>query len=138
MGWSCVIISTVNQKQHTQELLSNVLPFINTLSFDLNIRTLKRQRLVNVFVSNVVSTSTFPTQAMELQVSSSWQQDHCENISNAGYGTASFLITATGPLQKPSVWLLSCSSPMALQVRKPLKYCSWRFGNVACKAWEPV
>jgi hypothetical protein len=81
MGWSCVIISTVNQKQHTQELLSNVLPFINTLSFGLNNRTSKRQRLVNAFVSNPISASTFPAQAMELQVSSSRWHDHCKNIA---------------------------------------------------------
>jgi hypothetical protein len=58
---------------------------------------------VNVFVSNPVFASTFPMQAMELQVSSSRQEDHCENISNASYGVTSFLITATGALQKPSV-----------------------------------
>jgi hypothetical protein len=45
----------------------------------------------------------FPTQAMELQVSSSRQEDHCENISNVGYGATSFLIMAAGALQKPSV-----------------------------------
>jgi hypothetical protein len=53
-----------------------------------------------------------------------------EHFSNAGYGAASFLITVAGPLQKPLVWLLSCSSPMALQVRKPLEDYSWRFGNI--------
>jgi hypothetical protein len=58
---------------------------------------------VNVFVSNPISVSTFPTQAMELQVSSSRQEDHCENISNVGYGATSFLIMAAGALQKPSV-----------------------------------
>jgi hypothetical protein len=87
-------------------------------------------------------------------------------ISNACYGTASFFITAIGPLQKhfqcrlwrykfphygdrtiakTLVWLLSCSSPMALQVRKPLEVCSCCFGNAArmghvaaYKAWEPI
>jgi hypothetical protein len=58
---------------------------------------------VNVFVSNPISASTFPMQAMELQVPSSQQQDHCEKISNASYGTTSFLIMATRPLQKPPV-----------------------------------
>jgi hypothetical protein len=75
----------------------------STLSFSLNVRTSKRQRLVNVFVLNPVSASTFPTQAMELQVSSSQRQNHWENISNAGYGTTGFLIMATGPLQRPLV-----------------------------------
>jgi hypothetical protein len=79
MGWSCVIISTINQRQHPQELLSNVLPFINTLCFGLNVHTSKSQRLVNVFILNPISASTFPTQAMKLQVTSSRRQDHCKN-----------------------------------------------------------
>jgi hypothetical protein len=145
MGWSCVIISTVCQKQHTQEFLSNVLPFINTLSFGSNVCTSKRQRLVNVFVSNPVIPSTF---------------------SNIGYGTASFFITATWPLQKhfqSRLWrckffhhddrtIVKTPNMTTFMLRTYGTASllttwgrSWHFGNsartghmAAYKAWEPV
>jgi hypothetical protein len=54
--------------------------YSSILSFSSNICTSKRQRLMNVFVSNLESASTFPMQAMELQVSSLRRQDHCKNF----------------------------------------------------------
>jgi hypothetical protein len=120
MGWSCVIISTVNQKQHTGAP-EQCLP-------------IHQHSLLRLEHSHLKAPKTYECFCFESCI--------CKHISNAGYGTASFFITAIGPLQKhfqcrlwhckfhhhdnrtiakPPIWLLSCSSPMVLQVRKPLR-----------------